>query len=190
MHAELGGAKNKNHILNLHLALLCSCRILQISAANSWTSSHTVHIPHLASASVNIHLTGLLMALFQTWDHVQQPPKPLLGSCLLHEEPTHESWFWALVHRSQTHCLRKGQVHRSPTSAQWCVIVSTQTPQPDIFCLFLFSETYCSCLPVVAYMNCSLWKCSCLMDPYIEYTVQDCTVTNGSDMVLKMSQIW
>lgn len=136
MHAELGGAKNKNHILNLHLALLCSCRILQISAANSWTSSHTVHIPHLPSASVNIHLTGLLMALFQAWDHVQQPPKPLLGSCLLHEEPTHESWFWALVHRSQTHCLRKGQVHRSPISVQRCVIVSTQTPQPDIFYLF------------------------------------------------------
>lgn len=147
--------------------------------------SHAVHIPDLTSptASVSVHKSHEIdiTALLCTWDYVEQPPKPLLGSWP-HEEPTGESWFWASVHSSQTHCLRKGQVRRSPISAQWHVMVSMRTPQPDIFCPALFSETYISCPPVVGYTNCSLWKCfSCLTDPYIEHTVRVCTVPNGSN---------
>lgn len=57
-----------------------------------------------------------------------------------HELPRRKSCLWASVCSDQTHCFRNGQVHSSQTSAQWCVIVSVQTPQPDFFRPFIFQR--------------------------------------------------
>lgn len=155
--------------------------------------SHAVHIPDLTSptASVSVHKSHEIdiTALIYTWDYVEQPPKPLLGSWP-HEEPTGESWFWASVHSSQTHCLRKGQVRRSPISAQWHVMVSMQTPQPDIFCPALFQRRI-SAVPLwwvtrtAACGNVSpVWQIltSSTLYGFVQYQMEV--------MILKMSQIW
>lgn len=57
-----------------------------------------------------------------------------------HELPRGKSRLWASVCSDQTHCFRNGQVHSSQTSAQWCVMVSVQTPQPDFFLPFIFQR--------------------------------------------------
>ena len=54
-----------------------------------------------------------------------------------HEPARGKSCLRAWVHRDQTHCFREGRAHSSQIPAQWGVIVSVQTPQPDIIGRFL-----------------------------------------------------
>lgn len=68
------------------------------------------------------------------------PHNPVQGHSQAHELARGKSCFWASGCSNQTHRFRKGQVHSSQISAQWCVIVSIQTPQSDIFGLFLFQR--------------------------------------------------